>query len=261
MSELSSERLKMRATPSDVLKSYKRMLKREKKLGHLKKLEKNEKTNPDGAKFEASVFSIIQSQGIHIEIGDDPKSGGTDFICKVNDRQFAFEATSINTFRMEEGTGLKNDQAGISGGFYQRYPGLYQKLEAKVRQVSKYSFPRIVGIGSFHNESMTIFRDVMADEYLFAFFIERNRDLVPNKNLKAISAFLLVGFGYDEYRAMGFLNPDPEYPFYINMLPDINFRRITERGIYEKTGEGEWVNVKKYAINQSLPYNPLMILD
>jgi hypothetical protein len=250
----------MRATPSNVLKSYKRMLTRENKFGHLKKLEKNEKTNSDGAKFESAVFSILQSQGIHVEIGDDPKSGGTDFICKVKDGQFAFEATSINTFRMAEKTGLKNDQTGISGGFYQRYPGLYQKLEAKVRQVSNYSFPRIVGIGSFHNESMTIFRDVMADEYLFAFFRERNRDLVPNENLKAISAFLLVGFGYDEYRVMGFLNPDPEYPFDIHMLPDINFRRITERGIYEKTGEGEWVNVKKCTMNQSIPYNPLMIL-
>lgn len=251
----------MRDTPSDVLKSYKSMLTRENKLGHLKKLENNEKTIPDGAKFEAAVFSILQSQGIHVEIGDDPKSGGTDFICTAKDGKFAFEATSINTFRMEEGTGLKNDQTGISGGFYQRYPGLYQKLEAKVRQVSNYSFPRIVSIGSFHNESMTIFRDVIADEYLSAFFIrERNRDLVPNENLKAISAFLLVGFGYDEYRIMGFLNPAPEYPFDIHMLPDINFRKITERGIHERTGEGEWVNVISCAMDLSIPCHPLKIL-
>ena len=256
--DFSIYRLKMRATPTDVLKSYKSMLTRENKSGHLKKLENNEKTNPDGAKFEAAIFSILQSEGIHVEIGDDPKSGGTDFICTVKAKKFAFEATSINTFRMGEGTGLRNDQTGVSGGFYQRYPGLYQKLEGKVKQVSKTNLPGIVSIGSFHNESLTIFRDVMADEYLSAFFIrERNGNLIPNENLKAISGFILVGFGYDEYRIMGFLNPDPEYPFDIRTLPAIMFREITKKGIQEKTGEGEWNNVRRCSVGPSIPCHPL----
>ena len=259
--DFSIYRLKMRATPTDVLKSYKSMLTSENKLGHLKKLENNEKTNPDGAKFEAAVFSILQSQGILVEIGDDPKSGGADFICTVKGKRFAFEATSIDTFRMGAGTGLRNDQTGISGGFYQRYPGLCQKLVDKVKQVSKTNLPGIVSIGSFHNESMTIFMDVMADEYLSVFFIrERNGNLIPNENLKAISAFILVGFGYDEYRIMGFLNPDPEYPFDIRMLPAIMFRKITKKGIQERTGEGEWNNIICCSVDPSIPCHPLKIV-
>jgi hypothetical protein len=251
----------MRATPTDVLKSYKSMLSREKKSGHLKKLDNNEKTNPDGAKFEAAIYSILQSQGIHVEIGDNPKSGGTDFICTVKGKKFAFEATSINTFRMEEGTGLRNDQRGISCGFYQRYPGLYQKLEGKVKQVSKTNLPAIVSIGSFHNESMTIFRGVMADEYLSAFFIRgKNGKLIPNRNLKAISAFILVGFGYDDYKTMGFLNPDPEYPFDMRMLPAIMFRKIAKKGIQERTGEGEWNNVISCSLDPLIPCHPLEIV-
>jgi hypothetical protein len=243
--------LRMNVTATDVLKSYKGFLKKDKKAGHLKKLEGIEKTNLDGAKFEAVVYSILQSFRISVEIGDDPISGGTDFICTVRDHKFAFEATTINTFAMERQTGLKNDQRETSGGFYQCYQGMFLKLEEKVKQLSRNKFPGIVCIGSFHNESMMIFRDVMADEYLDAF---------SNESLKSISAFILVGFGFDDYKMMGFLNPQPKYPFDIQLLPDVNFRKVTEKGIKERTGEGEWTNAKGDSLTSLFPNHPLQIV-
>ena len=246
----------MNVTPADVLKSYKGLLKKDKKAGHLKKLEGIERTNLDGAKFEAVVYSILQSLRISVEIGDDPVSGGTDFICTVRDHKFAFEATTINTYAMERQTGLQNDQREISGGCYQCYQGMFLKLEDKVKQLSRNEFPGIVCIGSFHNESRMIFRDVMADEYLDVF----SMDVMANESLKSISAFILVGFGFDDYKIMGFLNPQPKYPFDIQLLPDINFRKITEKGIKERTGEGEWTNAKGGSMTSLFPNHPLEIV-
>ena len=226
-------------TPADVLKSYKGLLKKDKKAGHLKKLEGIERTNLDGAKFEAVLYSILQSFRISVEIGDDPVSGGTDFICTVRDHKFAFEATTINTCAMERQTGLQNDQREISGGCYQGYQGMFLKLEDKVKQLSRNEFPGIVCIGSFHNESRMIFRDVMTDD-LDVF----SMDVMANESLKSISAYILVWFGFDDYKTMGFLNPQPKYPFDIQLLPDVNFSKITEKGIKERTGEGEWTKLK-----------------
>ena len=144
---------------------------------------------------------------------------------------------------MEDKTEMKHDQTGVPGGFYKKYPTLYQKLIAKTKQVSKYDIPRMVGIGSFHNESSTLFRPVLADEYFDVYFQRDNYGRAsPDVTLKDISAFILVGFGYDKYSVMGFLNPAPSHYFGIQFLPDISFRQITQQGLTDGTLLGEWVS-------------------
>jgi hypothetical protein len=227
---------------SDVMAVYKKFLSYQYPR-HLQKYQSTEKNDLDAARFEATCYAILRSRGLSIEIGEKDKSGGPDFICTGVSCKFVVEATTVNTFAMEDKTGMKHDQTGISGGFYGKYPTLYQKLISKTKQVAKYEIPKVVSIGSFHNESLTLFRDVMADEYLAVFFIRDSRGRPsPDETLKDISAFTLVGFGYDKYSVMGFLNPAPSYYFNIQFLPDICFRQITQQGLIDDTLLGEWVS-------------------
>ena len=249
----------MGANISEVLEGYKTFLSRQ-YPHHFEKFKLIEADNLDGAKFEAACFSILQSRNFKIDIGEENKCGGADFICTGKTGKFALEATTIDTYAMERKTLMKNDQRGISAGIYCSYPTLYQKLEGKVKQLSKYQFPRIVAIGSFHNESLILLRNVLADEYLYAFLTaERYGKLIPNQALKDISAFILIGFGYGEYSIIGFINPAPVYHFNIQLLADISFRQITEKGLKGGTGEGKWVKSKNNADDLSFRH-PLQLI-
>ena len=232
----------MTATLDKVIASYKMFLARE-HPDYIQKYESTEKTNADGARFEAACYWVLHSRGLIVQIGDTGTAGGVDFICSGASCKFVVEATTLNTWAMERKTGMKHDQTGVKGGFYTAFPTLYEKLIDKVRQVEKYNVPRMVAIGSFHNESLTLFRHVMADEYLAVFF---NHDSFsrpqPEDTLKDISAFAMIAFGNDGYSVMGFLNPVPYHYFGIQFLPGIWFRQITRRGLTDGTLQGEWIN-------------------
>jgi hypothetical protein len=226
----------------DIIAAYKKFIAVQ-YPSYVKKYESTEKTNPDGAKFEATCYTILRSRGLRVEIGDTGTTGGADFICSGVSCRFVVEATTINTLAMEDKTKMKHDQTGILGGWYSAYPTLYQKLLGKVKQVAKYDIPRMISIGSFHNESLLLFRNVMADEYFSVFFnCENSRRPQLQDTLKDISAFLLVAISHDGYRAIGFLNPEPSYYFPIQFIPDIWFRQITQQGLADGTLLGEWIS-------------------
>ena len=219
------------------------MFLREQNSDYIKKYEDIEKTNADGAKFEAACYWMLRSRGLIIEIGDTEDAGGADFICSGASCNFVVEATTINTWAMERKTEMKHDQTDVEGDFYNAFPTLYEKLIEKVMQVKKYDVPRMIAIGSFHNEASTLFRHVMADEYLSVFFNHNNlyRPMVEDP-LKDISTFALMAVGSNGYSAMGFLNPAPYHYFGIQFLPDIWFRQITSNGMTDGTLRGEWVS-------------------
>lgn len=239
----------------EILKGYEHFL-CESYPRHFKKFILLKANDPDAAKFEAVCFSILRSYKLGVNIGESDNTGGADFLCLGEVGRFALEATTINTFSMENKTEMKNDQTETLGGFYRAYPTMYQKLESKVRQISRYDFPRIVAIGSFHNEALTLFRHVLVDEYLYAFLSpDQLGTLQPDKTLRDISAIILVGCGYSECTIIGILNPEPVYHFDIALLPDIAFRRINDRGMKEKTGEGEWVQSGSHGAEFSFRYH------
>lgn len=225
-----------------IITSYKMFL-GDQNSNFIKKFEATEKTNVDGAKFEAVCYWMLRSRGLIVEIGDAGNVGGADFICSSANCKFVVEATTINTWAMERKTGMKHDQVAVEGGFYEVFPTLYEKLIEKVKQVEKYDFPRMIAIGSFHNESSVLFRHVMADEYLAVFFNHDNlcRPILTD-TLKDISAFALMAVGNDGYSVIGFLNPIPYHCFKIQSLPDIWFRQITSRGLTDGTLMGEWIS-------------------
>lgn len=249
----------MKTNLVELIAAYKKFL-AERYPDHVGKYESIEKSNPDGAKFEAACYTILRSRGLRVEIGDIGTSGGADFICTGVNCGFVVEATTINTLVLEDKTGMKHNQADISGGWYSPYPTLYQKLIDKVKQVAKYDIPRMVSIGSFHNESLALFRHVMADEYLAVFFTRDSHGrLLPEETLKDISAFTLVAFGHDGYSAMGFLNPAPSCYLGIQFLPDIWFRQMTQRGLADGTLSGEWISTNAKG-QQSFEYSFEMVL-
>lgn len=166
----------------DLIKAYKTLLKKQDaKL--ITKYEMIEKTNADGAKFEAACYWFLRSRGLTVKIDDTGAGGGADFLCCGPNCRFVVEATTINTLAMESKTGMKHDQRGVSGGWYSRFPTLYAKLNDKVRQLQGYDIPRMVAVGSFHNESFSLFRDVMADEYFSVFLLVTN---IERHNLRIL---------------------------------------------------------------------------
>ena len=244
----------MTATLDEVIAAYKIFLARQ-YPDYIQKYESAEENNADGAKFEAACYWILRSRGLMVQIGDIGTSGGADFICSGASCKFVVEATTINTWAMERKTGMKHDQTGVTDGFYTAFPTLYEKLIDKVRQVGKYDVPRMVAIGSFHNESLTLFRDVMADEYLAVFFNHDSLSKPQSEDtLKDISAFAMIAFGHDGYSVMGFLNPVPYHYFGIQFLPDMWFRQITRRGLTDGTLSGEWINTRTEDL-QSFEYH------
>lgn len=244
--------LNVRASVSDVCESYKRLL-AQVHPDYLTNFLSREDQYPDGARFEAVVYSIIRSMDLHVQIEEHPRIGGADFVCHAKSGSFVLEVTTIHTSAMERKTGMKNDQRRVSGGSYCPYPTLYKKLLDKASQVSGYSLPRVVGVGTFHNEAKTLLRPVMADEYLGVFTVEEKWKLIPDTTLNDISAFLLIGVGQEHYIMMGFLNPVPSVPFDTRYLPDINFRQLTNKGMNERTGQGQWVNAGGIAENPVFP--------
>lgn len=225
---------------SDVCDSYKKLL-AQGHANYLGTFVSRENQYPDGARLEAVVYSIMRSLGLRVQIEESLRSGGADFICHADSGTFVLEVTTIHTSAMERKTGMKHDQRGVPGGFYRPYPTLYQKLLDKANQVSGYSLPRVVGIGTFHNEARTLLRPVMADKYLGVFTLDEKWKLIPDTSLKDISAFLLIGVGQRDCIIMGFLNPDPNILFDTRHLPDISFRQLTKTGMNDRTGQGQWV--------------------
>jgi hypothetical protein len=240
-------------TLDDLIVAYKRFL-AEEYPDYIHKYESTGKTNTDGAKFEAACYWMLHSRGLNIEIGDTRAAGGADFICSGASCKFVVEATTINTWAMERKTGMKHDQTHVSGGWYTAFPTLYEKLTDKIRQVERYDVPRMIAIGSFHNESLALFRHVMADKYLAVFLNHDNCSKPqPEGTLTDISAFALIAFGHAGYSAMAFLNPTPRHYFGIQFLPDIWFRQVTHDGLTDGTLLGEWVSTNTEGL-QSFEY-------
>lgn len=189
--------MKMSPNIDELYENYKAVLKSHfpEEFRRLLRIEEN---NIDGAKFQAALAAILQFFGLKTIFGETSGNGGVDFICRMQNVEFAAEATIINTMSMEAKTGMKHDQRGIDGGWFKPFPTLFQKLESKTKQVSEYKIPRAVFLGSFHNESSMLFDDGLADQYLSEFFKETGRnEYVPDKRLEEISAFFLVYFTYD----------------------------------------------------------------
>ena len=236
--------------------------------GQLKQFENRQKSNPQDADLEAALFSVAQSYGFEVTLGEVPGEGGVDFICRTKDRSFALEVTRLDTSSVERRSGVKNVAADGRGGTPSFILDLLRrKASGKANQLSGYEMPRVLSIGSTHCFAHT-FMGKLAAEWLLtsepkisvpigpagspesepchvtsleqSVFFKLDKSDKITLCRSSISAILLVGLYHDSCSLVGLLAPKPDYPFDAHMLPDVPFVRATNWPFRDGKIETEW---------------------
>lgn len=250
----------------EVVKSYKIYLE-VKRPDHLQELKKREKSNPDGVRFEAAMFSIAREEyNLNPVIGEIIGEGGVDFICSFNNYSFVLEVTHTDTNSIKQQSGLGNDVINGKAQWFSMITHiLKRKAVKKAKQVANHPMPRIVCIGASHISSTMLLGKIAAKWLLTS---ETKISLpvgVPNaksqlvtdlKNsafmkicengkigprLCSISGLLLVAMGNDSYSIVGILHPEPAHVFDISLLPNVPFVRISNWPCPEGQIKTEWI--------------------
>ncbi|MDD4893978.1 MAG: hypothetical protein PHW54_01520 [Candidatus Omnitrophica bacterium] len=248
----------------EVLESYKTYL-NVKYPGHLEALEQREKSNLDGVRFEAAIFSVARSYNLNPQIAEIIGEGGVDFLCSSNQDKFLIEVTHCNTESIEEKSGLSNTPTNGEAKFFSMItPKLQGKAKDKAEQMADYAMPRLLCIGATHTAA-TILLGKHAAKWLLTsetkisipvgipnapisqttelensvfFKFDQKGEIVPCR--QSISAILLVVLDNNSCLFVGLLHPQPAYPFDIDYFPDIPFLRMTNWGNLDGRITTEW---------------------
>jgi hypothetical protein len=109
---------------------------------------------------EAVVFSWLHSIDLSPEYKEDLGQGGPDFICHPKKMpEFIIEATTLESEALANRTGWSNDLKHGGGSFSLPTRKLQQTVSKKLRQLSKYSMPRLMAIVSCHFGAHAFFSD------------------------------------------------------------------------------------------------------
>lgn len=249
----------------EVVKSYKTYLE-VKYPNHLQELKKREKSNPDGVRFEAAIFSMARSYNCQPSIGEVIGEGGVDFLCKDNNHNFILEVTHLDTNSIEKQTGLSNKPVNGEARFFSMITHVLKgRATSKAKQVANYNMPRLLCIGASHTAS-TLLLGKQAAEWLLTsetkisipigvpnaeskiitdldksvfFRFNKNGKIEPCR--QSISAILLVVLDYNSCLILGILHPEPTYSFDISCFPDVPFCRIANWPCSEGLILTEWL--------------------
>ena len=247
----------------EVLASYKTYLSI-KYPGHLQLLEDRVRSNLDGVRFEAAMFSVARTYNLNPQIAEVIGEGGVDFLCTSQGRQFLIEVTHCDTESVEKQSGLCDIPDGQPKFFSMVTDVLQRKAINKARQMSSYPMPRILCIGATHSASTILLgkhevkwlltsetkisipigapnasvSQVTGLEESVFFRFDKDGNVVPCR--QSISAILLVICDSDSCLFVGVLHPQPAYTFDIADLPDIPFLRVTNWGNLDGRIQTEW---------------------
>ena len=250
---------------SEIIESYKTFLK-VKYQAHYQRFCNHFKDNPESAKAEAVVFSLMRSIFRDVKIGEDISSGGADFLCISDDGQFIIEVTSLEAGSVANQSGWNNGipEDGAAGWFGMITHMLRTKASSKARQVSGYPIPRVLAITTEHIAADFLLGPHGAETLLTSdtkievpigepigetnlvtdlkdsvFFRLKNGALESCR--RSISAILLISIYSDKALFVGILHPDPEHKFTIGLLPSVPFLRIRKWPPENNQIETEWV--------------------
>jgi len=229
---------------------------------HLERFDRLQKTNPEGARAEASIGLILRSNCDRTEIKESTENGGPDFLCVVGNSQFIIEVTALRVETAERISGLSNIHS--VGSFRLITNKLKAKVANKARQVSGYSVPRLVAIYCEHDWGAVLVGPDAAKSLLTgecgikvplnepeskiqvvtplresAFFRPNNGSIESCR--ESVSGVLLVHGSGEECRLVGALHPAPARPFEIELIPNVPFCRLREWPIKNCEIETEWV--------------------
>jgi hypothetical protein len=254
------------ANLEEVLVGYKKYIEI-KATEHFKRFCAREKDNLDSCIAEAVYFNLLRTGRYDISIAEDVSKGGADYLCKVGDREFLAEVTTLDSDAVERRSGWKNE-IPITGevfAFDTISVNLCRKAIKKVPQLSGISMPRLLVIGSRHVGASALMGCLPAELLLTGdqkigidlsscksvnvtdlensvFFHkerEEGEDLLIDR--QCISAILLMGIHESSCTCVGLLHPQPLYEFSPSLLPKIPFARLKKWPPAKEAFEIEWI--------------------
>jgi hypothetical protein len=251
---------------TDIFENYKSYIESNSPV-HFAGLCKRVKNNPESARAEAVIFSMLYSNGLTVENHEDPSHGGPDFICRSNAYNFFVEVSCLQINSVVKSSSIPNEALKKSAAFtYNLITNLLRsKASSKVKQLSSKKLPRILAITTEHSSADILMGSMAAESLLVSdqkiavtlnqsesafelfsdlkesvfFRFSANGSIEPCR--QSISAILLVQIFPTECRVVGILNPVPSVEFDIQLLPNIPFVRVNSWPIQQNRIKTEWV--------------------
>jgi hypothetical protein len=234
---------------------------------HYKYFCKIEKNNPVSARAQAVVHSLLESNRVHVEIYEDPSTGGADFLCETFGNKFLVEVTSVDSEAVAKKSNIPDDIPNeIKAHTFSQITLLLQrKASAKTGQLANENYPRVLAITSEHIANGVLFGNFSVKEFMTG-VTKISVDLTSSKlqhqditelhasaflrqdsqgNIelcrKSISAIMLVQVNNDSCGTYGLLHPQPIVEFRYELLPNIPFLRINPWPIENNKIFCEWI--------------------
>jgi len=223
--------------------------------------------NAEAGKAEAVMFSLLRNTVDQINLAEDVSTGGVDFLCISDQKQFVVEVTCLEAESVATQSGWPNEIADGTGGCFGMITHMLRtKTSSKTSQLSGYDMPRLLAITSEHAAAHVLLSPHGAEALLtsdtkievpigkpidavgvttdlkdsvFFKFKKGEGEIEPCK--KSISAILLVTILADRSTVVGVLHPEPAYKFPVALLPSVPFLRLKEWPPKDNRLETEWI--------------------
>lgn len=222
---------------------------------HSAKWEELYRSQREPALFEACVRALLARHVESIVPNDRLGVGGPDFLCAARGERFYVEATCILQDIATKATGLPAEFSPDGGprthGHLTRQ--ILNEAVGKAKQCADLDAPCLLAAGTFHFWASAVCCDELFGDFVLtsptgisghvdeagdpvgepfhstdlrSSSVARHDDGQIISRRRSISGFLLCGLGVAEWKATGFLHPDPVRRFDRRLLPKIPFREL-----------------------------------
>lgn len=253
------------ALTNEVIDSYKLFLE-VKYPAHWRKYCNLLKSNSQGAKAEAVVFSLLRTVFDEITLAEDVSTGGPDFLCRVDDIEFIVEVTSLEAESVANQSGWENviPEDTAAGCFRMITHKVRAKASTKAPQLSGYDIPRVLVITCEHVAADILIGSHGAEVFFTgepkievpigrpignigevtdlrdSLFFDVNNGMI-NPARRSISAIFLLAVLAHESSVLGILHPDPQFRFPVMLFPSVPFLKMKKGPPQDREIELEWV--------------------
>jgi len=236
---------------ADIVDSYKIFLE-VKHADHYSKYVKRERGDPESARAEAVLFALFRRLTDSITVHEDPSTGGPDFLCQKERRNFLLEVASLKAENVERISGLKNTPSKrVRGSFSLITHVLRNTASKKAPQLSGSPMPRVLAVTTEHIDGSVLLgpdaaKTLLTSDTQITFpidspetparivthlddsvFFRFKKDGSVEPCRQSISAILLIHILKESCEIVGILHPEPSVSFDIDLLPEIPFLRIS----------------------------------
>jgi len=246
--------LRLTASRDDILTCYTKCLRQHwPDLAKRFQDRRNNKTDIEAACAEAIVFyHLTYDYGYSPDIIEDIRSGGPDFLCSRVSRRFVVEVKCMTAPSVAKKSYLPPDYLSDDTPRWFSFitKAIKEAAQKAAKQLSGHQYPTLLAVVCSHPAAPVLFSDQAAEYVLTsepylvgpigsagashlettlasAAFFRPNTGL-EEARLRSVSAVLLVQSSHDSSAILGILNPDPQYPFDVALLPNTPFVRLKE---------------------------------